>query len=254
MQLEFITQPNQPDDCQYHWFNGSFRWGSWFLGEGGLHDYSPLGERVGFWVTSHWGSWFNGYFPLGKLVSGLLPAGGEGGLHDYSPLGERGFWVMSHGGSLFTGYFPLGKLVLGLFPAGREGGLHDYSPLGERGFLVTSHWGSWVSGLLPNGEEGGLHDYSTLGERVGFYDHFSQGMLGFIVTSERKKGERGNISKRSRKEQRKARLNLYNYVLFILSVLVPAVGEGGLLGYSLLGERVGFYGYFPWRCWFLVTS
>ena len=29
-----------------------------------------------------------------------------------------------------------------------------------------------------------------------------------------------------------------------LSGLVPAGGEGGLLGYSLLGERVGFYGYF----------
>ena len=51
---------------------------------------------MGFWVTSHWGSWFNGYFPLGKLVSGLLPTGGEGGLHDYSLLGERvGFWVTS---------------------------------------------------------------------------------------------------------------------------------------------------------------
>ena len=61
--------------------------------EGGLHDYSPLGERVGFWVTSCWGSWFNGYFLLGKLVSGLLPSRGEGGLHDYSPLGERvGFY------------------------------------------------------------------------------------------------------------------------------------------------------------------
>ena len=34
-----------------------------------------------------------------------------------------------------------------------------------------------------------------------------------------------------------------------LSGLVPAAGEGGLLGYSLLGERVGFYGYFPRRCW-----
>ena len=31
-----------------------------------------------FWVTSSWGSWFNGYFPLGKLVSGLFPTGGEG--------------------------------------------------------------------------------------------------------------------------------------------------------------------------------
>ena len=47
-------------------------------GEGGLHDYSPLAERVDFLVTSHWGSWFNGYFPMGRLVSGLLPAVGEG--------------------------------------------------------------------------------------------------------------------------------------------------------------------------------
>ena len=41
-------------------------------------------------VTSQWGSWFYGNFPLGKLVSGLLPAEGEGGLHVYSLLGE---WV-----------------------------------------------------------------------------------------------------------------------------------------------------------------
>ena len=111
-------------------------------GEGGLHDYPrwgrgwvfgllPTGE-VGLMVTSHWGSWFNGYFPLGKLVSGLLPAGGEGGLHDYSPWGERvGFWVTSRWGSWFNGYFPLGKLVSGLLPAGGEGGLHDYFPLGK---------------------------------------------------------------------------------------------------------------------------
>ena len=51
----------------------------------------------------HWaGKVVYGYFPLGDLVSGLLPARGEGGLHDYPPLGERvGFF----------GYFPLGKLV-----------------------------------------------------------------------------------------------------------------------------------------------
>ena len=73
-------------------------------------------------ITSHWGSWFNGYFPLGKLVSGLLPAGGEGGLHDYSPLGERvGFWVTSHWGSWFNVYFPVGKLVSGLLATGGEG-------------------------------------------------------------------------------------------------------------------------------------
>ena len=59
------------------------------------------------------GSWFNSYFPLGKLVSGLLPAGGEGGLHDYSSLGERvGCMITPAGGEGgFLGYFPLGKLV-----------------------------------------------------------------------------------------------------------------------------------------------
>ena len=72
--------------------------------------------------TSRWGSWFNGYFPLGKLVSGLLPAGGEAGLHDYSLLGEKvGFWVTSRWGSWFNVYFPLEKLVSGLLPAGGEG-------------------------------------------------------------------------------------------------------------------------------------
>ena len=110
-------------------------WVAWLLpagGEGGLHGYSPLGERVGCRVTSRWGSWFYGYFLLGKLVSGLLPAGGEGGLHGYSPLGERvGCMVTSRWGSWFYCYFPLGKLVSGLRPAGGEGGLHGYSPLGE---------------------------------------------------------------------------------------------------------------------------
>ena len=60
-------------------------------GEGGLHDYSPLGERVGFLVTSHWGSWFNGYFPLGKLVSGLLPTRGEGRVLGSLLTGDVGF-------------------------------------------------------------------------------------------------------------------------------------------------------------------
>ena len=55
-------------------------------GEGGLHGYSLPGERVGL-IYFLLGSWFYGYFPLGKLVSGLLPAGGEGGLHDYPLLG-----------------------------------------------------------------------------------------------------------------------------------------------------------------------
>ena len=60
--------------------------------------YSPLGERVGCRVTSRWGSWFYGCFPLGKFVSGLLPAGGESGLHDYSPW-ERGWvaWLLAAG-------------------------------------------------------------------------------------------------------------------------------------------------------------
>ena len=55
---------------------------------------------------------------------------------------------------------------------GGEGGLHDYSPLEERvGYIFSSCWGSWFQG------------HSPLAERVGFYDHFSLGMLGFMVTS-----------------------------------------------------------------------
>ena len=93
-------------------------------GEDGLHDYSPLGERVGFLVTSCWGSWFNGYFPLGKLVSGLLPAGERVGCMITPHWGEGGFYI----------YFPLGKLVLWLLPAG------------EVGFRVTPHEGrGWVA-------------------------------------------------------------------------------------------------------------
>ena len=73
------------------------RWGSWFYiyfplekfvsglfptgGEGGLHGYSPLGERMGCMGTPFWGRGW---------VAWLLPAGGEGKLHDYSPAGGVG--------------------------------------------------------------------------------------------------------------------------------------------------------------------
>ena len=150
-------------------------------------------------VTSHGGSW----------VSGLLPAGGEGRLHDYSPLGAR-----------------VGFLVTSCW---------------EVDLIVTSCWGSWFQG------------YSPLGERVGFYDHFSLGMLGFMVTSG-KKEKRRNISKRRRKEQRKARLNLYNYVLFTSFRVSPRCGRGWVVWILPTGGEGGFYGYFPWRCSFLVTS
>ena len=70
-----------------------------------------------FSVTSHLGSWFNGYFPLGRVGCRV-----EGG---------------------FFGYFPLGKLVSGLLPTGGEGGFLGYFPLGKL-----------VSGLLPTGGEG----------------------------------------------------------------------------------------------------
>ena len=113
-------------------------------------------------------SWFHGYLPLRKLVSGLLPAGGEGGLHKYSPLEERvGFMVTSHWGSWFYGYFPLGKLVSGLLPTGGEGGFYGYFPLGKLVFGFFPALGKLVSGLLPAGGQGGLHEYSPLEERVG---------------------------------------------------------------------------------------
>ena len=57
--------------------------------------------------------------------------------------------------------------------------------------MFTSRWGSWFQG------------YSPLGERVGFYDHFSLGMLGFRLLPE-KKEKRGNISKK-KEEKNKGR-------------------------------------------------
>ena len=150
-------------------------------------------------VTSHWGSWFQGYSPLGERVGCMTtPCWGRGRFFGLLPAGEVGLMVTSRWGSWFQGYFPLGKLVSGLLPAGGEGGLHDYSPLGERlVFWVTSHWGSWFNGyflleklgfrVTPRWAEGGLCDYSPLGERVWFYDHFSLGMLSLMFTSENKK-------------------------------------------------------------------
>ena len=63
---------------------------------------------MGFWVTSHWESWFNGFFSLRKLVSGLLPAGGEG-VFGLLPAGEVGFMITSCWGSWFQGYFCWGR-------------------------------------------------------------------------------------------------------------------------------------------------
>ena len=60
-------------------------------GEGGLLGYPLLGERVGCKVTSRWRSWFYGCFPLGKLVSGLLPLGERVGCM-ITPRWGRG-WV-----------------------------------------------------------------------------------------------------------------------------------------------------------------
>ena len=68
-----------------HWGRG---WVAWLLptgGEGGLHGYSPLGERVGFMVTSCWGSCF------------WLLSAGEVGFQGFFPLGERvGCMVAPH--------------------------------------------------------------------------------------------------------------------------------------------------------------
>ena len=146
-------------------------------GEGGLHVYSPVGERVGCMVTSHWGSWLQGYSPLGRgWVACVLPGRREGGLHGYFPLMR-----------LVFGYFPMGELVLGLLPPGERvdcmctpcwgrgwvvwllrtvevgfwlllavGIGFRVIPSWERvGCMCTLCWGrGWVVGLLPTGEVG----------------------------------------------------------------------------------------------------
>ena len=203
-------------------------------GEGELHKYPPLGEWVGLYVffrlgekvgcmitpswgrgwvfgllptgdvglmvTSHWGSWFQGYSQLEERVGCMI-----------TPHWGRGvFWVTSRCGSWFDGYFPLGKLVSGLLPAGGEGGLHDYSLLGERvrfwvtshrevGLMVTSCWGSWFNGYFRLGKL-----VSGLLVAGGVYDHFSLGMLGFMVTSKKKIKRKEEISQKD-KEKSKGR-------------------------------------------------
>ena len=84
-----------------HWGRG---WVFWLL---------PTGE-VGLMVNSRWGSWFQGYSPLGERMGCMItPRWGEGG-----------FYI----------YFPLWKLVLWLLPAG------------EVGFRVTPSWErGWVA-------------------------------------------------------------------------------------------------------------
>ena len=98
-----------------------------------MYDYSPLGERVffgllsagevGLMVTSHWGSWFQGYSPLGKRVGCIItPRWGRGWVFGLLPTREVGLMVTSHWGSKFNGYFSMGKLVSGLLPAGERVG------------------------------------------------------------------------------------------------------------------------------------
>ena len=94
----------------------------------------PLGWGSWFMFALHWaGKVVYGYFPLGDLVSGLLPTGGEGGLHDYPLLGGRvGFWVTSNWGSWFQGYSPLGeRMGCMIAPCWGEGGFLGYFPLGK---------------------------------------------------------------------------------------------------------------------------
>ena len=88
-------------------------WVLWLLptgGEGGLHGYSLLGERVGCRVNSHWvvSFWL---LPLRKLVSGLLPAGWRGWVTWLLTAGEVGFIVASCWGSWYQCYSLLWEWV-----------------------------------------------------------------------------------------------------------------------------------------------
>ena len=70
------------------------RWGVGFRvtphwGEGGLHDYSPLGERMGCMITPHWGrGWVLYLLPAGE-VGLMVTSRWESWFQRYSPLGER---------------------------------------------------------------------------------------------------------------------------------------------------------------------
>ena len=69
-------------------------------------------REVGLMVTSHWGSWFQGYSPLGERVGCMItPHWGRGWGFWLLPTGEVGLMVTSHWGSWFQGYSPLGERV-----------------------------------------------------------------------------------------------------------------------------------------------
>ena len=55
-------------------------WVAWLL---------PAGERVGCMVTSHWGSWFYGYFPLRARMGCMITPRWGTWFYGYSLLGER---------------------------------------------------------------------------------------------------------------------------------------------------------------------
>ena len=151
-------------DCMItpRWGRGWVKWlwsSHWKLGlwvnptggEGGLHAYSPLGERVGEMVI---------VFLLGKLVL-VTPRWGRGWSCMITPRWGRGWvkWLWCfHWGTWFMDTPHWGRgWVACLFPAEGEGGRNGYClPAGEVGF-----------GYSPLGERVGLHDYSSLGERVG---------------------------------------------------------------------------------------
>ena len=96
-----------------------------------------------------------------------------------------------------------------------------------------------VSGLLPAGGESRVLRSLLTGD-VGFHGYFLE-----------KKREKRKYIKKKKKRAKEGKIKFIPLFCLPLSGLVLAVGEGGLLGYSLLGERVGFlYGYFPRRYWF----
>ena len=67
-------------------------------------------------------------------------------------------------------------------------------------------------------------------------------MLGFMVTFEKKIKRKVEISQKDkRKEQRKARLNLYNYVLFTPFRVSPRCGRGWVAWILPTGGEGGFF-------------
>ena len=115
-------------------------------------------------------------------------------------------------------------------PDDGEGGFYGDFPLGKMGFMVTPRWGRvWVYGYFLLGKS--KHDKEK--DRSKKWKKEEK-----IKRIKKRTKKKGKLELKEEKEK--------SWVLWYS----PLGGEGGLLGYSPLGERVGCRVTSRWESWF----